>query len=135
MTTEEQLSFEKEFLKEEKKKQQRIIFQVDQGHRSRQTAYKYEIHFQRFLNYIRIQDLDVYLDLGRDAIRVLVMNYTKSLRDDVDKKYTHGTVNNLICPIIYFLDNNDIELNKRMIIRYFPSDESVKDDRPYNLKT
>jgi integrase len=61
------------------------------------------------------------------------MNYTKSLRDDVDKKYTRGTVNNLVCPIIYFLDNNDIELNKRMIRRYFPSDESVQDDRPYTF--
>ena len=30
---------------------------------------------------------------------------------------------------MYFLD--DIELNKRKVRRYFPSDESINDDRPY----
>ena len=54
-----------------------------------------------------------------------------SLRDNVEKRYTRGTVNNFIAPIIYFFDNNDIKLNKRKIRRYFPSDESVKEDRPY----
>ena len=37
----------------------------------------------------------------------------------------------MMAPIIYSLDNNDIELNKRKIRRYFRSDESVKEDRPY----
>lgn len=37
----------------------------------------------------------------------------------------------MIALIIYSLDNNDIELNKRKIRRYFRSDESVKEDRPY----
>ncbi len=89
------------------------------------------MNFERFLNYIRIHDLDVLLDLGREAIQELVMKYTMSLRDNVEKRYTRGTVNNFIAPIIYFFDNNDIELNKRKIRRYFPSDESVKEDRPY----
>jgi integrase len=62
------------------------------------------------------------------------MKYTLSLRDNAEKKYTRGTVNNLIAPIICFLDNNDIGLNKHKIRRYFPSDESVKEDRPYSIK-
>jgi integrase len=41
-------------------------------------------------------------------------------------------VNNRITSILCFLDNNDIELNRRMIRRYFPSDESTHDDRPYS---
>jgi hypothetical protein len=69
------------------------------------------------LNYISIHDLDVLLDIGRETIQELVMKYTMT--------------NNFIAPIIYFFDNNDIELNKRKIRRYFPSDESVKEDRPY----
>jgi integrase len=36
-----------------------------------------------------------------------------------------------IAAILYFLDNNDIELNRRKIKRYYPSDESVNDDRSY----
>ena len=43
------------------------------------------------------------------------MKYTKSLRDNSGKKYTRGTVNNMIAPIIYFLDDNDIKLNKRKV--------------------
>lgn len=62
------------------------------------------------------------------------MKYTMSLRDNVEKKYSRGTVNNRIAPILYFLDNNDIELNRRMIRRYYPSDESTHDDRPYSLE-
>lgn len=37
----------------------------------------------------------------------------------------------MIAPIIYFLDNNDIKLNKRKVRHYFPTDESVKEDMPY----
>ena len=43
-------------------------------------------------------------------------------------------MNNRIAAILFFLDNNDIELNKRKIRRYFPSNESVKDDRPYTVE-
>jgi integrase len=119
---------------EQKQKLQRLIYPVHEGHRSHQTAAKYKMNFERFLNYIRIHDLDVLLDLGREAIQELVMKYTMSLRDNVEKRYTRGTVNNFIAPIIYFFDNNDIELNKRKIRRYFPSDESVKEDRPYSIE-
>lgn len=41
---------------------------------------------------------------------------------------------NRIAPVIYFLENNDIELNKRKIRRYLPPDESTSDDRFYTLK-
>ena len=101
------------------------------GHRSPQTANKYRVNFNHFLDYIKIHDLDVLLDLGKEAIQELVMKYTMSLRDNVEKKYSRGTENNRIAPILYFLDNNDIELNRRMIRRYYPSDESTYDDRPY----
>ena len=116
---------------EQKQKRQRLIYPVHEGHRSQQTEAKYKMNFERFLNYIGIHDLDVLLDLGMEAIQELVMKYTMSLRDNVEKRYTRGTVNNFIAPIICFFDNNDIELNKRKIRRYFPSDESVKEDRPY----
>jgi integrase len=109
----------------------RRIFQVDEGHRSRQTETKYRSNFNHFLNYIRIHDLDVFLDLGKEAIQELVIKYVLSMRDNPDKRYSRHTVNNRVSAILYFLDNNDIELNKRKVRRYFPSDESVNDDRPY----
>jgi integrase len=71
------------------------------------------------------------LDLGKEAIQELVIKYARSLRDDPVKKNSRGTVNARISAIFYFFDNNEIELNKRKIRRYYPADESVNDDRPY----
>jgi integrase len=115
-------------------RKRRLIYPVDEGHRSQQTAAKYRVNFNHFLDYIRIYDEDVLLDLGREAIQELVIKYTLGLRDNAEKNYTRGTVNNLIAPIMYFLVNSDIELNKRKVRRYFPSDESIKEDRPYTTQ-
>jgi hypothetical protein len=54
---------------------ERRIFQVDEGHRSRKTAIKYRLDFNLFLNFVKIYDLDVLLDLGKEAIQELVINY------------------------------------------------------------
>ena len=41
----------------------------------------------------------------------------------------------MLLPILYFLDNNDIELNKRKIRKYYPSEETVHEsDRPYTIE-
>lgn len=115
----------------ESQKKQRLIIQVDQGHKSKQTAIKYRNNFDHFLNFIRIHDLDVFLDLGKEAIQELVIKYILSMRDDVKKRYSRSTVNTNVAAILYFLESNDIELNKRKLRRYYPSDESTNDDRPY----
>jgi hypothetical protein len=62
-----------------------------------------------------------------------VIKYTKSLRYDPQKKYARSTVNSRVSAILYFFDNNEIELNKRKIRRYYQPDESVNDDRPYSI--
>lgn len=118
------------------RQRQRRIFQVTEGHRSKKTEDKYRVGFQHFLEYIRISDLDVLLDLGRNAIQELVIKYVLSLRDNPDKKYSRSTVNVYCACILYFFDNNDIELNRRMIKRYYPSDESTHydADRPYSRR-
>ena len=112
----------------------KIIFQIDEGHRSPQTAAKYKIHFKQFLNFIKIHDLEILLDLGKEAIQELVIRYTRSLRDNAEKKYSRSTVNTRVAAILYFFDNNDIELNRKKIRRYYPSDESIHDDRLYTLE-
>ena len=43
-------------------------------------------------------------------------------------------VQNRICTVLYFLENNDIELNKRKIRRYYPPDESTNDDKLYSIE-
>jgi hypothetical protein len=57
-------------------KGRRVIFQIDEGHRSPQTAAKYKIHFKQFLGFIKIYDLEILLDLGKEAIQELVISYT-----------------------------------------------------------
>jgi integrase len=109
----------------------RRIFPVDEGHKSKQTAIKYRNNFDHFLNYIRIHDPDVLLDLGKEAIQELVIKYVLSMRDNVEKRYSRSTVNTNVSAILYFFENNDIELNRRKLRRYYPSDESTNDDRPY----
>lgn len=103
------------------RKKHRLIFQVDQGHKSKQTAIKYRNNFDHFLNFIRIHDLDVFLDLGKEAIQELVIKYILSMRDDVEKRYSRSTVYTNVAAILYFLESNDIELNKRKLRRYYPS--------------
>ena len=112
----------------------RRIFEVDEGHRSKQTAIKYRNNFDHFLNFVRIRDLDVFLDLGKEAIQELVINYVLSMRDDAEKMYSRSTINTNVAAILYFLENNDIELNKRKLRRYYPSDESTNDDRSYTTQ-
>ena len=114
---------------QQQNKSRRVIFQIDEGHSSPQTAAKYKIHFKQFLDFIKIHDLEILLDLGKEAIQELVIRYTRSLRDNAEKKYSRSTVNTRIAAILYFFDNNDIELNRKKIRRYYPSDESVHDGR------
>ncbi|MGC2427635.1 MAG: tyrosine-type recombinase/integrase, partial [Nitrososphaeraceae archaeon] len=58
----------------------------------------------------------------------------RSMRDNPIKKYARSTVNGDVAAILYFFDNNDIELNRKKIARYYPSDESTHDDRPYAVE-
>ncbi len=124
----------------------RTIFQADEGHNSKQTAVKYRSNFHLFLNHIKIYDLDVLLDLGKEAIQVLVIKYARSLRDNPrivrdkktgqnrEEKYSYATVHSRIASVLYFFENNDIELNRRKIRRYYPPDESTNDDKLYTIE-
>lgn len=94
----------------------RLIFEVHEGHNSKQTSDKYRVYFRYFLDYIRYTDLDVLLDLGKEAIQELVIKYAISLRDNPEKKYSRSTVTTRIAAILYFLDNNYIKLNRRKIM-------------------
>jgi hypothetical protein len=110
----------------------RRIFQITDGHRSKQTREKYRNCFEHFLDYIRIHDLDVLLDLGKEAIQELVIKYVLSMRDNPDKRYTRSTVSIDVAAILYFLNNNDIGLNRHKIRRYYPSDELLLPSASYD---
>jgi integrase len=122
------------------------IFLVDEGHNSVQTAAKYRNNFNLFLYSVGIHDYDVLLDQGKEVLQEMVIKYTKSLRDNPrivkdkktgqerQEKYSYATVHNRIASVLYFFENNDIELNKRKIRRYYPPDESTNDDKLYTME-
>jgi hypothetical protein len=45
------------------------IFRADEGHKSKKTAVNYRNNFRLFLKFIKIYDLQVLLDLGKEAIQ------------------------------------------------------------------
>ncbi|MGH9984149.1 MAG: tyrosine-type recombinase/integrase [Nitrososphaeraceae archaeon] len=146
MIQQEQQQQDQQQQQEVTKEKKRLIFEVHEGHNSKQTADKYRTDFRLFLKEIKIYDLEVLLDLGKEALQELVIKYIKSLRDNPriikdkktgqkrEEKYSRSTVQNRVAAIIYFLENNDIELNKRKVRRYLPPDESTNDDRPYTVE-
>jgi integrase len=86
------------------------------------------------------------LDQGKEVLQEMVIKYAKSLRDNPrivkdkktgqerQEKYSYATVHNRIASVLYFFENNDIELNKRKIRRYYPPDESTNDDKLYTME-
>jgi hypothetical protein len=51
------------------------IYPVTEGIKSQHTATKYRINFKHFLDYIKIQDLQVLLDLGPKVIQEMIIKY------------------------------------------------------------
>lgn len=50
----------------------RRVFQITDGHRSKQTSEKYRNNFNHFLDYIRIHDLDVLLEILSSLSKLLM---------------------------------------------------------------
>jgi integrase len=107
------------------------IYPVTEGLQSKHTAAKYRLSFNQFLDYIKIHDLQVLLDLGRDAIQALVIKYVRDMRDNPSKKYARSTINVNCSAIHRFLVMNDITLNWDRIKQLYPPDELTHDDRAY----
>jgi integrase len=69
--------------------------------------------------------------LGKEAIQEKVIEYVKFL---VTKKLSYASIKIQIAGIYYFLDGEDISLNKPKIRRYLPyHDEPKQPDRPYTV--
>lgn len=75
------------------------------------------------------------LYLRSEAIQKLVIKYVISIRDN-PKRYARSIVGTNVAAILYFFDNNDTELNRHKITRYYPSYESTSynEDMPYTME-
>lgn len=109
--------------------QRQEIYPVTEGLASPYTASKYRLYFALFLDYIRIHDLEVLLDLGSDAVEALVIKFIKYLRDE--KGLSRSTLNSHGSAIRRFALVNGLRLDWDKIKFHYPHDQSTHDDRPY----
>jgi integrase len=110
------------------------LYSITSSHLAPLSKENYEIDVNNFLNHFHITDIQVLLDYGRDAIQAMVIKYVKHLRDD--KQLSHATIKTNVAALYYFLDGEDILLNRQKIRREMPYDDEPKQtvDRPYTLE-
>jgi site-specific recombinase XerD len=130
------------------------IYPVTEGVQSVYSKKCYNNSFNRFLRHIKIQDLQVLLDLGPKVLEQIIIKYVIYLRDTKEKQrgrrklkstlsstaikpkpgLSRASIEAEIASIFHFFDMNDFDLSsrsKKRIKRFLPPDESTHDDRVY----
>ena len=132
-------SFPRQRLEQTQQRQrQKRIFEVTEGIRSAKTAVVYQRIFKRFLNHIKIHDLEVLLDYSKtrpQIIKEMLVDYILYLRDEKPgNKLTRSSIKLHLAAILHFfqINNDDFNLTIRNFRIHLPSDEIVNnDDRLY----
>jgi integrase len=109
------------------------IYLVTDGIDSAQTRVVYQRYFDRFLNHIKIHDLQVLLDFSPKVIKQIIADYIISLRDNGVKR---DSIKTQIAAILHFFEINidDFPLDMKKFKRDLPPDETVNEDRPYTTE-
>ena len=110
------------------------IYPVIEGISSIKTRKSYQRCFNHFLNHIKIHDLQVLLDFSQKVIKQMMVDYILYLRDE--KKLSRATIIINLSAILHFfqINNDEFTLTLRNLRIHLPSDESVKEDRPYTIE-
>lgn len=109
------------------------IYPVTEG-KSKKTAAVYKRLFERFLEHIKIHDLQVLLDFSPKVIKQMIIDYILYLRDD--RQIKRGSIKLHLAAILYFfrINNDDFNLKADNFKLHLPPDESTEDDRPYAVE-
>src|SRR5919106_1001906 len=111
------------------------IYPISEGIQSDQTKIIYERCFNRFLNHIKIHDLQVLLDFSPKVIKQMLVDYMLYLRDE--RRISRTSIKVYLTAILHFfqINNDDFNLTMKNFRIHLPSDESVIDeDRPYSTE-
>lgn len=109
------------------------LYHITSGYLAPLSLKIYENTVNEFLNHFHVTDIQVLIDYGRDAIQAMVIKYIVYLRDE--RKLSHSSIKRHVAALYYFLDGEDIILNRQKIRRQLPYDDKPKQrDRPYTLK-
>jgi integrase len=110
------------------------IYPVTEGLQSIKTQESYEKCFKQFLNYIKICDKQVLLDFSPKVIKQMIIDYIIWSRDEKPgKKLSRASIKVHLAAILRFfqINNDDFNLTTRNFRLHMPSNELIKDDRPY----
>jgi integrase len=110
------------------------IFPVIEGIPSKKTQISYQRCFNHFLDRIKIHDLQVLLDFSQKVIKQMIVDYILYLRDE--RKLSRATIIINLSAILHFfqINNDEFTLTLRNFRIHLPSDESIKEDRPYTIE-
>ena len=114
--------------------EERRIYAVTDGLRSKQTARVYKSTFSEFIRYLQNINLRILLDYRHDVIESKIISFLEYLRDI--RKLNYWTIQGHYFAILHFFDINDVYLNTRKIKKFLPSEdnESYRGmDRPYSI--
>jgi site-specific recombinase XerD len=97
------------------------------------TGVAYQRYFNRFLNHIKITDLQALLDFSPKVIKEMIIDYMLYLRDKGVKRHSIKTQ---VFAILHFFEINNDEFNVSMknLKTHLPPDESTYDDRAYTTE-
>ena len=111
------------------------IYPVIEGIPSPYTQKAYQRSFDRFLNFIKIHDLQVLLDFSPKVIKQMIVDYILYLRDEKPgKKLCRSSIKSHVSAILHFfqVNNDDFNLTMKNFRIHLPSAEhDLSFDRPY----
>jgi site-specific recombinase XerD len=109
------------------------IYPVIEGVGSKYTQVIYAGNFNRFLNHIKIHDLQVLLDFSPKVIKQMIIDYILYLRE---REIKRGSIKTQVAAILHFfqINNDDFNLKMNNFRLHLPLDESINEDRPYTTQ-
>ena len=118
--------------------EERRIYLVTDGCKSKQTQRVYSSVFNGFLKFINAYNnnnnnpnLQGLIDLKSNVIESKIISYLEYLRDT--KHLSYFTIQTHYAAINHFFEMNDITLKTKKIRRFLPENESNHYDRPYSI--
>lgn len=96
------------------------IYPVIEGIQSKKTQISYQRCFNRFLNHIKIHDLQVLLDFSQKVIKQMLVDYILYLRDE--RKLSRPSIIIHLSAILHFfqINNDEFTLTIRNLKIHLP---------------
>jgi integrase len=107
-----------------------IIYSVTDGLRSKHTKDNYRKFFSYFLKDEQVTEVGLLAMALQNPhlAETHIINHIKRLSE---RGLAHGSIHTACFSIFHFFEMNDINLNKRKVMRFLPPDEGPREDRAY----